>query len=217
MIFVNSALEGKTPGNEVVVKIDSSINQENLELLLEVKKRIEERIALLEEIVIIKDEHYNSIKDLKTKSKTEKDRELISLIDAKNSLNLTKSSLAETKLQIAKERDIIKKSEIRVKNLYVDKIYPREGDYLSPGAKIAHLHDLSRGKLTIFVSREDMDNLDSGNIYIDGEKKEVKIIRKSRVADVKNISSYEVVLGVDSREIFSELVKIEIKKEKADE
>jgi hypothetical protein len=76
---------------------------------------------------------------------------------------------------------------------------------------IAILKDLSRAKLTIYLSSDELKNLKSKKIYLDGKVTNLKFNKIWRVADSKNISSYKAEIVLKPIANFSKLIKVEVK------
>ncbi len=226
VIFVNEGIEGDYSSGELVIQLDDKLDKINLqnskkkmEILNTNIKLTKKSLKNLELALEIEEKNYQKINNLKTKSQFEKDAKLLNLINLKNSYIQTKLNLETLKLQkvdldlkIKNLQDIIKKKNIKVKKgLYIYKIYPNIDDFVTAGAKLLDLHDLSKAKLTIFVSSEDIVDIEKKTIYIDQKPTKYKIAKLWRVADTKNISSYKVEIIIDKPDIFSKLVKIEFK------
>jgi len=73
------------------------------------------------------------------------------------------------------------------------------------------LQDISKSKLTLFLSDEELENIDSKKIYINGKETSLKLNKIWRVADSQNISLYKAEIIMQPQGIFSKLVKVEVK------
>ena len=72
---------------------------------------------------------------------------------------------------------------------------------------MAKVADISKAKLTIYLDEEDLIDINSKSIYLDGVKSEYKVSRVLNIADEKNISKYMAQIIIKSPKIFSKLVK----------
>jgi hypothetical protein len=87
----------------------------------------------------------------------------------------------------------------------------KKGDYVNFGTLLMDVDDISKAKLTVYLSYEDMINLDKKSIYINDKKSDLKFHKVWRVADTTNISSYKAELYIPAPKVFSRVVKIELK------
>ncbi len=226
VIDVQEEHEGKFSESFVIIHIDDKIDVIDLKSsrkkLLILNSNIglsKESVVYAKKIMSIDQNNYNRIKDLSTYSKVQKDAKLLSLINSKNNYIKSKNSLQnletqkldlELKIEILKDK--IDKKNIKVdKGLYIYKIYPHVGDFVNMGSPLVDVYDLSLGKLTVFVSSEDLKNIESKKIYLNDELSKYKIDKIWRVADTQNISSYRVEIIIDKPNRFSKLMKVEFK------
>lgn len=211
VIFSNTNLEGKIAENEVVVKLDDELNKKTIQELKEAIKNIKERIEVLTQISEIKFQNYERVKNLTTKSQLEKERELSDYLSAKAQLLSTKEQLSSLKMQLDKEEDSLKNKTIYAKGLYIYKIHVKKGDYVVAGTKLFDAFDISKAKITIFITKEDLKALNNATIYINDKEVSLEIKSLSKVADNEFVSSYrlEIIIPKNS-DIFSELAKVEI-------
>jgi len=218
--------EGKVSNGGVLIQIDDFLNKEELKSsktkLSSLKRTMEltqKNIKNAKEVERIREETYNKIKDLKTKSRTSKDAELINFINAssqvlslENSLENLKVSISDLEFKIASLEDTITKKSVSVtKGFLIYKTYVDQGDFVSVGTTLVDAYDISKGKLTIFLSKEDVDKANSSEIYINDKKSDYKINKIWKVVDTQNISSYKTEIIIPAPDRFSELLKIEFK------
>ena len=218
------SLEGSFIKSRVVVKIDDKTDKKNLETslkkleilnnLLEVNKQ---NLKNAKQSYKIKLQNYNRIKNLKTKSKFEKDNQLLLVISASNQLLNAKQALFNLKSQIDDLeykifllKDTISKKSILVKDGYLYKLYAKKGDFVAPGTPLMDVADTSKAKATIYISYDDFKNLGKKELYIDGKKSNANI-KVWKIADTTNISSYKAEIILPKPKIFSKVVKIELK------
>jgi len=212
IVFLDKKLQGKADKEDrVIVKIDDKLDRELLKLNRESLQEVERKIEALKEIVEMDRLKFERVKDLKTKSETQKESELKGYLNTKIQLSGTLEQKISIQKEIAKLEEGIKNKNITSKGLYVGDIYVEEGSYITQGKRVVDLYDTSKAKLTFFISKEDMENLESSDIFIDEIKFNGKFDFIQKVADNENISFYKVQLLKESPKIFSTLSKIEIK------
>lgn len=211
VVSVNQKLEGKVAKNDVIVHLDDNLNRLDLNNYQETLAITVERIKALEEILKVREENYSKIKDLKTKSRVEKDNEYVTLISARTSLLSAKEQAMSIDSQIDQVKDTIANKTIRAKELYIYKIHVKEGNYVSIGTALFDAMDISKAKLTVYLSKEDVENLDQKEIWLNDEKSGAQFTKISKVADSTHISSYEAEMLIPAPKLFSKLVKIELK------
>ncbi len=224
--YVAVEKEGRVSDGGLIVKIDDkldkkslSIYQEKLEISRETLLLLEDQIKNAKKVMQIAKDNYMRVKNLQSYTKVQKDAKLSSYLSAKsnfiqlkNSLLQQKSIREDLKDKIENLKDRIEKKSIRVKNGYfIYAIYPRKGDFVNVGSKLIDCYDINHAKLTLFISRDDLESIKSKTIYLDGKKTDYKIDKLWKVADSKNISSYKAEIVIDKPTIFSKLIKVEFK------
>ncbi len=217
-------MEGKEVKNEPVILIDNiqeSIRIKSLRAkkssLIKTIKIEQKNLQNLKKIKEIKKRNYERIKNLSTKSQSEKDRRLSEYLNA-NTLYLNqlakienlKIQLADIEENIGILQDQISKKRIILSG-YIYKIYPKRGDFVSPGTPLAETADTSRGKITIYLDKEELKKLGKNSIYIDSKPRNVEILSVKKIPDKVHITQYEVQILIPEPEIFGNLVKVEIK------
>ena len=218
--------EGRASNGGVLLQIDDLLNKKELKnskiKLSSLKKTMEltsKNSKNSKKIERIREENYKKIKKLKTKSRTSKDSELINLINAsnqvlslENSLENLKVSISDLEFKIASLEDIIAKKSVNItKGFLIYKIYVNEGDFVNIGTPLVDAYDISKAKLTIYLSKEDVDKAKDGAIYINDKKSIYRVNKIWSVADTQNISSYKAEIIIPAPKRFSELLKIEFK------
>lgn len=226
VVSVYSEAEGKVSNGGVLIQQDDFLNQKELvtsQQKLEFLKRTLELTQInvnnSKKVEKIRADNYERIKDLKTKSKTSKDAELINLLNAsnqvvslENSLENLKVSISDLEYKIASLKDIINKKSIKInKGFLIYEIHVTKGDFVNVGTPLVEAYDISKGKLTIFLSKEDVKMVDSSVMYINDKATDIKIDKIWKVVDTQNISSYRAEILVPAPKRFSELLKIEFK------
>ncbi|MBL0687027.1 MAG: HlyD family secretion protein [Sulfurospirillum sp.] len=218
--------EGKVSDGKVLIQIDDFLNKKELKsskiklLSLErTMKLISKNVKNSQEVERIREENYKKIKDLKTKSRTSKDLELINLINSsnqvlalKNSLENLKVSISDLSFKIDSLKDSISKKSVEVeKGFLIYKTYVDRGDFVNVGTPLVDVYDISKGKLTIYLSKEDVKKAKNSILYINDQKSDYKIDKIWSVVDTQNISSYKTEIIIPAPKRFSELLKIELK------
>lgn len=219
-----TALEGKNVKNALAVKMDDKSDKIRLKSLIKKRKALlktlkieQENLTNLRRLKEIKKRNYERIKNLSTKSQYEKEQRLSDYLNA-NSLYLNQMSkienlkiqLADIESSIGVLKDTIAKKSIYLSG-YVYKIYPKKGDFVAMGAPLADVADTSRAKVTLYLDREELKNIDKKSIYIDGKRSDVEIYIKKIIPDKVHITQYEVQMIIPKPKIFGNLVKVEIK------
>ncbi len=197
ILFTNNKLESKKANNSVIVKIDSSVNQIELE-------QMKNKLKAINEMIKIEQNNYNRMLKVSSKSGFEKDSQKLKVIN----LKVNKADLL---VRIASLKDIIKNKRLIEKSNYIYNITVKKGDYVNPGTLLYESKDLSKGKLEIFIPISDVKTIKNKKIYLDGKLTNLKIRKLFQVADSNHISSYKAVIVVPKPQEFSKLVKIEFK------
>jgi len=218
--------EGKVSNGGVLIQIDDVLNKKELATSKSKIKSLKNTYELTKQnvdnsqkVAKIRENNYNRVKNLKTKSRVEKDNELINLINAKNQvLTLSNSlenllvSISDLEYKIATLENAISKKNIKIKNGFlIYKTYVNTGDFVNVGAPLVDAYDISKGKLTIYLSKEDLDVANSGVLYINDKATAYKADKIWKVVDTQNISSYKTEIIIPAPKRFSELLKIEFK------
>ncbi|MEA1879437.1 MAG: hypothetical protein U9N11_02165 [Campylobacterota bacterium] len=226
VLDVNLDAEATIVSGKRIIYLDDSLDKINLEsskkslVLLQEMLEINKDIAKsLKSTVKRQENYFTRINRLKTASKTQKDTAFSSFTSAKTQHLSTREKIVNFEKQIldmqykiAQLEDTITKKSVVLDDKYVYKFLVRKGDYVNPGSSLVEIKDISRSKLVIFVEAEDLVDIESKSVYLDGEKSEYKIDKAWRVADEKFISSYRVEIVIDApKDTFSKLMKIELK------
>ncbi len=226
VVFADESKEGQIGGFAPIVKIDDYVDKEQREALNVALDVLKETLLLTNEMienqkrVYLHDKnYYERIKELKTKSKTEKDRIFATMTASKNQLislkekKMTlKREIAETRYQLAQLNDRIEKKSVGAEGLYIYKVAVRKGDYVNPGVLLFTAMDTKRGKLVLFLDADEVENLDSKKIYLNEKETDLKFSKVLKIADNVHISSYRAEIVLDKPEgLFSKLIKVEIK------
>ncbi len=224
--YINEDMIGQKLGQEAYLRIDSELDLKELSAVKEKLLLLRNTLASSELILINlqksllkKRENYKKVQNLKIKSTIEKDREFHDLIASENQYLNTQKEIDNLKIQIAdlQLREAQLNRTIRDKKLsdagYVlYSIDVKVGQVVGIATPLARIADVSKAKLTIFLDESDLINVKEKIVFINGEKTEYKISRILNIADSKNISKYKAQIIIKSPEVFSKLVKIELKK-----
>lgn len=212
VIYSDDFSEGKFGTNIPVIKIFDTLDRLDLKSTNLEYKNVQEMATITKKQYEIDLKAYNKIKKLSTYSQTQKDAKLMKMLGSKTTLLTQKTNLAKLNLKIKTLEDRIEKKNIRVDNKhYIYKIYPKVGDFVNFGSPLIEIQDLSSARLTIFVTKEDLEGIEDKTIYLDGVKTDYKADKIIKVADSINISSYRVEIVIKKPKLFSRLVKIEFR------
>ncbi len=218
--------EGSLVNDQRVIHIDDVLDKANLKdsqtglLLLERMLEINREIAeSLNESVKRQEGYYKRISKLTTASKTQKDNAYSTYTSVKTQYLTTKEKIVslqkqiiDMKYRISQLEDMIQKKSIVLFNRYLYKLMVRTGDYVNPGTPLAEVHDVNKAKLVLFLEPEELKDVKSKTVYIDGKKTAYKVNKVWSVADEKFISSYRAEIYLPApKEKFSQLLKVELK------
>lgn len=224
---IHEDLLGKKLSKEVYIKIDDKLDREELysvkQKLHDLKSTLklsEEMARNLKEVLAKKRANYKRVLAMKVKSKIEKDREFYDLIATQNSYIATQKEINSLRVQIADlslRKKVLYKTihdkNLKAPGLTLYSIKVEEGQVVTKGTPLAQLADLSKGLLTIYLTKEDLMQIGSSVVYINGKKTSYTISRYSTIADAQNLSKYKAQIVIDPPKIFSQLVKVELKKD----
>jgi len=197
VIDVNNNIEASIVKNNYIVKIDDKLNQIEL-------KETKIKLHNLKEVLNIHKQTLNSFNKVSSKSKFEKNKQKIIILN-------TKTTLSDLKLRVATLEDLIKNKTLIEKNRYISNINVKVGDFVNPGMLLYTAQDLSKAKLVIFVSFDDIKTIKNKTIYINEKKTNLKIDKIYKTADNTHISAYKVEIILQKVKNFSSLVKISFK------
>ncbi len=180
--YTNDKLITHVANDQSIVKIDDEVAKINYEVAR----------ASYE----IKKDFYQAYKKLSTKSKSQKDNEKISYLNAKQAY--------------IKAKDDLQSRNVKAKNLYIEEILVKPGSYVVPGTALIKASDISKAKIAVFVSAEDIQDIEHKTILVDG-KSDFKVFRHFKIADKVQVSSYKLVLAGPAPKRFSSIAKVQIK------
>ncbi|HGZ70128.1 MAG TPA: hypothetical protein ENK74_01895 [Nitratifractor sp.] len=224
VLAADKGQEGKVVDG-VIVHIDDLLSKKDLNSTLEslelTKKMIavnSDMVAALKKNVTKKRALFEKVSPLSTASVNQKDSLYGAYVSAKSQYNSVLEkilSLKNQKVTLEQKvhllKDTIVKKTIVAKSKYLYKLMVQKGEFVTVGMPLVTLQSIDRGKLTLFLSRDELDGIKKKTIYIDGKKSDLKIDKIWSVADAQFISSYRVEIVVPQPKEFSKLVKVEFK------
>jgi len=200
--FVNKDLESKYIKNkELLIKIDTK--DEEIELAKQ-----KSSYSIQKEIVKIKEQNYKAKNRIKQLSLYDKNIEKLSFLESKKELTTT----AQTIKKLQNDMD---KKTFDVQNRYVDTIFVQKDEYINIGDKLFNSYDISKLKITLFLSKNEIDTLESKALYINSKKSDFKVYKVHKIKDENKISRYKVVFTKTNENknnyFFDKVVKAELK------
>jgi hypothetical protein len=214
-------LEGKEVKNALVVRLDDEIDKKELRALQKKLKLLENAITIersklktLQSLAQIKRSNYERIKDLKTKSRFEKDQRKSDYLNAQSLVESQRAKIANLSMQkkdlelaIEKLKDKIAKKNVRLSG-YIYKVYPKNGDFVALGAPLVDLADTSKGKVVLYLSKEEIGK---NKIFIDGKETNLTFSKLLTIPDDRHLGEYRAEILVPKPKIFGKFIKVEIK------
>ncbi len=224
VVFVKNKAEASL-ADGLILKIDDSLDKIDLKNTKSSIRLLQESLAINKALLPTLQKNYQKklalykkLVNVEASSQNQKDTLFSSVVSAKVQLDSSKekivnlqSQILSLKQKVAHLQDSIKKKNIKVKSRYIYKIYPKKGEFVTVATPLLRVDDISRAKLTLYLSEDELKDIDKKHIYIDGKKTDLKFNKIWKVADEEYISSYkaEIVLKPIAR--FSKLIKVEIK------
>jgi len=225
VVFSDEDMLGKVLSSKPFIQVD---NELDVQELADVEKKIiilndsvtinRNILSNLKKIIEKKKQNYEAIKNLKVKSKVQKDTEFYALVSSQNlmlstqkEINSLNAQIADLQLRDAQLNKSINDKSISAKGLTLYSLAVKEGQVVNIATPLAKVADVSKALLTIYLDAKDVTNIKDKIIYINGKKTEYKISRLLHIADSKSISKYEAQIIIKPPKIFSQLVKIELK------
>jgi len=223
--FADEKKEGKLLDSRPYVMIDDKLDRielgnvkNKISLLKNTLKLNEAMQKNYEEMLIKKRRNYDNIRELKTKSLIEKDREYYDLVTTENQLISTQKEVDNLKVQIndlnlraEQLQKSIADKNLSAKGHVLYQLSVKEGQVVSPGMELAKVADVSKAKLTIYLNADDMKEARNRTLYLNGVKSGYKISRLWEIADSTHLSSYKAEIIIDAPAYFSELMKVELR------
>ncbi|MEA1920278.1 MAG: HlyD family secretion protein [Campylobacterota bacterium] len=227
ILFTDEQKEGAKLGSKEYIVIDDELDVierdkliKKIELLHVTLKLNKELKKNYDEIATRKGENYKRIKDLKIKSSVEKDREFYDVIASQNSLISIEKEIVNLQTQIndlelraAQLKRSIADKHLSAEGYTLYSLMVKPGQVVAPSTPLAKIADTSRALLTVYLSAEEIRNVKSKILYLDGKKSTYKIDRIWNIADEQHLSSYKVQIIIDAPQHFSSLMKVELRDE----
>jgi hypothetical protein len=225
VVYVNEYNLGEKLSHKPYIKIDAEIDIKELKTLeskyFSTKKVLNATQKVLENFTLSlekKRKNYNKIKVMQMKSQSEKDREFYALITSENQYLNTQKEIENLKIQLAdielrkiKLQRKISDKKIVANGLVLYELYVKEGQFVGISTPLAKVADISQAKLNIFLEKEDIKNAKQKIVFVDGVKTSYRVSRVVNIADSKNISNYVAQIIIDAPNVFSKLVKVELR------
>jgi hypothetical protein len=198
IVYINKDIESlNINSKKIIVKIDSKVNQIDLE-------QSKLKLSQLKEILNIENGILKSFKKVSSKSKFDKDNQKIKI------LNIS-SNITDLETKITTLKNTISNKILTEKDRYIYNIAVDIGDFVNMGTLLYTTMDISKGKLILYIPIDEASTIKSKTIYINDKKTDLKISKLYQIADLIHISSYRCEIDIPNPKIFSKLVKIEFK------
>lgn len=223
--FADETQEGARLDEKAYVRIDDELDRIELEKTRAKIELLRNAIALNEQmrtnyetIVDMKGRNYERVESLKMRSQVEKDREFYDFIATQNQLIALEKEIENMKIQI----NDLQMLERRLQRSISDKrqaapgfvlyaLLVKEGQVVNPGTPLAQIADTRKAKLTVYLSAEEREGVETRTIYLDGEKSAYRVSRVWDIADATQLSSYKTEIVINAPAQFSRLIKVEFK------
>ena len=187
--------------NQVLIQINSK--DEKIEL-----EKEKNSLLIQNEIVKIKERNYQAKNKIKQISKYEKNNEKLSFLESKKELVITK-------LNIKRLENEINKKVFIVENKYIGTIFVNETEYVNIGDKLFDMYDISKLKITLYLTKKHIEELAEKSIFIDGIQSDFKVYKINKMKDEIKVSRYKVEFikknGNLNNYFFNKVVKVEIR------
>jgi len=224
---VDENLLGKKLTNHSYIVIDSELDRDELVSIEEKLQYLQSTVSVNEKMLQNlkmslekKNANYEKVKKLKIKSSVEKDQEFYDLVNSENAslatekeINNLKIQIADLKLRKAQLQRSLHDKNLKAQGYILYSLDVKVGQVVMKGTPLATLMDTDKAILTIYLNEEDLKNAQESVIYMNGEKTDYKIDRLLNIADSKNISKYMAQIIIKAPQVFSKLMKIELKNE----
>jgi len=223
--YANEFNLGEILSKKPYIMIDKELEEKELQTTKTKLKYLEETLKISQDVLVNlsktlqrKEKNYNAIKSMSIKSQLEKDREFYNFITTKNQYLNTKKEIISLQTQQSdmlykksRLQKTIKEKSIINQNFILYTLLVKPGQFVNFGTPLAQVADISKAKLTIYLTKQDVINAKQKVIYINGQKTSYKISRVVTIADSKNISKYLAQIIIEAPKVFSNLVKVELK------
>lgn len=225
VIYTDLASQGKILGKKAYLRIDDTLDRAELQ-------SVEGKIGALEktlqhnaqmelnfqQMIEMKQSNFDRIKDLKIKSSVEKDREYFDLVNSRNSLlgiqkeiQSLKISLGDLKLRRTQLHKSINDKYLSAPGKVLYQLMVKPSSVVNPGTPLAQIADITKAKLTLYLSADEAQNVQNKKIYLNSQATAYKIDRLWKIADASKLSSYRIEILIAPPKQFSHLIKVEFK------
>ncbi len=181
------------------------INSEDEQIALQ---RTRESLKVQKEIVRIREKNYNSKNRVVNMSRYEKNNEKLDFLEAKKELISLQQEIKRLKREMNKK-------VFKLQNRYIHKIYVNHGEYVNQGDKLFDSFDITKQKITLYLTLTEIEKLPLKKIFIDGKQSSFKVHKISRIKDEIRVSRYKVEFIKDNKELenyfFNKVVKVQLK------
>ena len=199
--FVNTTLEESyTQKKSLLLHLDDTDEQIML-------KKQQQNYALQKRIVKIKEQNFNAKNRVKQLSKYDKNTEELALLEAKKTLYTLEQEIKTLKQDIAKKH-------FHIQNRYIHDVKVNQDEYVNVGDTLFELYDISKQKITLYLTQNEIESLEDKHVYINGVKSNFTLHKASRVKDSVKISRYKAEFTAPLSEktyYFNDVVKVELK------
>jgi len=227
VVYADENMLGKRLSKRAFIQIDDRLNRDELESVRKKMSYLKDTLSVdekiiknLKEVLVRKKENFKRIASLSIKSKVEKDREFYNVVASENSYLATLKEMNSLKINISdlalREKQLLK--TIQDKSIVADsfvlyalKVKPES--VVNIGTPLAVVADVNKAIAVVYLNENDLKNIKSSVLYINGKKSNYKFTRISKIADSQNISRYRAEIIMKAPKIFSNLIKIELKEE----
>ncbi len=109
-------------------------------------------------------------------------------------------------------KNTIKDKNISIQNKYITNILVKENEYVNPGMPLIMVYDISKTIYKIQIIKEDFENIDNKEIYVNGTiNKDFKLYKKSLVRNKNNLSTHYIELISSKSKSFGNILSFEFK------
>lgn len=228
VLYANENMLGKKLSAKPFIIIDDQLDKDELNAVNKKLRyfrdtlQVNEKILLnLKEALKRKKKNYKNIEALKIKSRVEKDKEFYDVVNNENTffttqkeINSLKANIADLELRKAQLHKNIKDKSIAAKGFVLYELKVKPGKVVTVGTPLATIVNTTKGLLTIYLDEDDLLNAVNKHVYLNGKETNYKLSRISKIADTKNISKYKAQIVVKTPNVFSKLIKIELRTSK---
>ena len=195
--YVNKEIKAQFTKSTTIVRLDTT------DLDIEINS-LRKDLNNQQRIFQIQNARFKQKSKLSTISEFEKQQDELNMRNALRGVYSAKKQLDLTLQRKAK-------TVFKIKNRYIGNIYVNKGDLVSNGMPIADVYDISKSKIILFIRKEDIKDIKSKPIYINGKRSTYQIANLSTITDKTYISSYRVEIVAtndDLKYLFGEVVKV---------